>query len=203
MAKKIGYSGFDGLNKKIDLLQKASSRIERNGVTVGIHEDEGAYKNGTTVAQVATIHEYGGTIKHPGGTKYTMVFGQMRFISNQSSLKNIGVTKAHDIVIPERSFFRTTMKEKAKDYKKAMIKILRNVVESVAKDKHDNAENLMGKLGQKVVNDIQAKIVAIKEPPNAPSTIRQKKGVNNPLVDTGQMLGSVRWKYSKKEPKDD
>ena len=45
-------------------------------------------------------------------------------------------------------------------------------------------------LGEKVVADVQRKIVALKDPPNAPSTIA-KKGSANPLIDTGRLRQSI------------
>ena len=49
------------------------------------------------------------------------------------------------------------------------------------------------KLGIKAKGDIQAEIVALQTPPNAPSTIRQK-GSSNPLIDQGELLGAVTYK---------
>lgn len=40
---------------------------------------------------------------------------------------------------------------------------------------------------------IQKEITNIKEPPNSPYTIA-KKGSSNPLIDTGKMRQSVKWK---------
>lgn len=42
-------------------------------------------------------------------------------------------------------------------------------------------------------NAIQKEITNLKEPPNAPYTIL-KKGSSNPLIDTGTMRQSVKWK---------
>lgn len=42
-------------------------------------------------------------------------------------------------------------------------------------------------------NTIQREITNLKEPPNAESTIL-KKGSSNPLIDTGDMRKSVKWK---------
>lgn len=173
MAKKIGYSGFDSLNASIDDLEKGMKKVNQYGVTAGIHSDVGEYKDKEGNKEKITIAEV-------------------------AAIQEYG--NDH---IPERSFFRSTIKEMTKAYQAIIVKILKKVVEASIKGQNDTSKHDMGELGQKVVNDIQAKIVAIKEPPNAPSTIKQKKGVNNPLVDTDQMLRSVRWKYSKKEPKDD
>lgn len=66
----------------------------------------------------AAIHEFGGTIKHPGGTSYTWGEGDndfnIRFISNADAAISkhvLGVTKAHDINMPERSFLRSSLKD--------------------------------------------------------------------------------------------
>lgn len=48
----------------------------------------------------------------------------------------------------------------------------------------------LGLLGQ---GDIQEEITNLSSPANAPSTIR-RKGSSNPLIETGQMRGSVTYK---------
>jgi len=50
----------------------------------------------------------------------------------------------------------------------------------------------LGIMGEFMTNKIKAKIVAMKFPPNRPATIRAKKGAENPLIDTGQLLNSVQ-----------
>lgn len=62
----------------------------------------------------AAIHEYGGTIHHPGGTAYYFDQKQDKivFLSNKSAASfNFPRTKAHDIVMPERSYMRTSLAE--------------------------------------------------------------------------------------------
>ncbi|MGL5553420.1 MAG: hypothetical protein ACRDCV_14060 [Plesiomonas shigelloides] len=93
--------------------------------------------------------------------------------------------------IPERSFFRTTLEERKRAYEAALRKIVKRAIEGKGAD----PKILMGRFGRMVQQDIQKKIVDIQEPPNAESTIARKKGVDNPLVDTGQMLNSIRWEY--------
>jgi phage gpG-like protein len=58
----------------------------------------------------AAIHEFGGTIHHPGGTAYYIdrSTGLARFVSNSSgAAEYLPRTRPHDIVMPERSFMRT------------------------------------------------------------------------------------------------
>jgi hypothetical protein len=91
---------------------------------------------------------------------------------------------------PERSFLRSTMGKKRDKY----ISDIGKIAKSAIQGKRD-ARDGMGLLGRQAEGDIKLAIRDMKEPPNAPSTIRQKKGEDNPLIDTGQMLNSIRWKY--------
>ncbi len=61
----------------------------------------------------AAIHEYGGTIKHPGGTPYYLDKkngGKAVFVSKIDN-PNLPVTKAHDINMPQRSFMRSSLRD--------------------------------------------------------------------------------------------
>lgn len=57
------------------------------------------------------LHEFGGTINHPGGTAYRMVKGRAVFVSNEKAKayfaktgKELPRTKAHSVRIPKRPF---------------------------------------------------------------------------------------------------
>lgn len=69
----------------------------------------------------AAIHEYGGTIMHPGGTPYMMFQGELFFVSlaNAKNL-NLPVTKAHVINMPERSFMRSALADRKDDVIQAL-----------------------------------------------------------------------------------
>ena len=54
-------------------------------------------------------------------------------------------------------------------------------------------QQALSKAGELFVGFIQKEITNLKEPPNAPYTIL-KKGSSNPLIDTGTMRQSVKWK---------
>ncbi len=58
----------------------------------------------------AAIHEYGGTIKHPGGTPYLVNKGRAVFVNKRDN-PNLPVTSAHDIPMPQRSFMRSSLKD--------------------------------------------------------------------------------------------
>lgn len=108
-------------------------------------------------------------------------------VAQLGAIHEYGSDAAH---IPERSFLRSAMAKNRKKYRDNIAKI----VDSALKGKRD-ARDGMGLLGRQAEGDIKLTIRDLKDPPNAPSTIAQKKGVDNPLIDTGQMLNSVRWKY--------
>lgn len=94
--------------------------------------------------------------------------------------------------IPERSFMRTTMTEQRPEY----IKTMQQIAKSAIQGKY-TPEVGMVRLGRKAEGDIKKKIRDIDTPENAESTKRQKKGADNPLVDSEQMLNSIRWKHEK------
>lgn len=100
---------------------------------------------------IASVHEFGVTIQQERGS----------------------------IVIPERSFMRTTFDEKKAEWFEFVKRQLNNVFEFKI-----DAQTLYARLGARMVGDIQEKITDLDAPPNAPSTI-QKKGSSNPLIDSG------------------
>lgn len=67
-------------------------------------------------------------------------------------------------------------------------------MEAEADGKRYNVKQAMGLLGEVAQQDIQDAIVKLKEPPNAESTIAKKKS-DNPLIDSGQLVSSIRWAY--------
>ena len=95
--------------------------------------------------------------------------------------------------IPERSFIRSTFDSEKKNWRALTGKLKKQMI-AAAK----TVEWILSIMGTKIVGDIQAKIVAVKEPPNAPSTIERKTRAgrvgDNPLVDFGQLKSSITYK---------
>lgn len=91
--------------------------------------------------------------------------------------------------IPERSHIRLTydqMKNKwFAENKKLMVRILKGRI---------TVKEALEIVGLLIESDIKGKIQKTDSswPPNAPSTIQKKKS-SKPLIDTGQMLNSVRF----------
>lgn len=95
------------------------------------------------------------------------------------------------ITIPERSFMRATTKEKRKE-----IKALRNKLLKKVQAGEISTEQALGLLGDFVRDLIQQKIVSLKSPANADSTVA-KKGSSNPLIDTGQLRNSITFEVNR------
>lgn len=75
----------------------------------------------------AAIHEFGGTIKHPGGTPYRIINGRPLFV-RKSEGAGLRKTKPHDIKIPARPYLGPGMeayqKEALPRYVNRLIKML-------------------------------------------------------------------------------
>lgn len=85
-----------------------------------VFEAAGIAKVGSPV-KYAAIHEYGGTIKHPGGTAYYFIArtGLARWLSNKKAAgHNFPRTKAHDIVMPARPWLRPALEDSRADIEK-------------------------------------------------------------------------------------
>lgn len=96
--------------------------------------------------------------------------------------------------IPERPTLRPTFTKEKVKYQL----ILGRISARAMNEPGYNLRQAMGKLGEVAQQDLQAAIVALKTPPNAQSTIDKKKS-DNPLIDTGQLVSSIRWAYVKPE----
>ncbi len=93
--------------------------------------------------------------------------------------------------IPERSFIRSTIKEK----KKEIIALQKKLVGKILKGELTN-DKALGYIGIFVADEIKKKIVKLRNPANAPSTV-EAKGSNNPLVDTVQLRNSVTYEVNR------
>lgn len=79
-------------------------------------DDISAGAGGGAGVPYAKIHEYGGTINHPGGTAYfvSALLGRTFFVSNASALAaSLPRTQPHTIDMPERSYMRSGLRDKA------------------------------------------------------------------------------------------
>lgn len=111
-------------------------------------------------AMIAAVHEFGITIRKTKGS----------------------------IVIPERSFLRSTFDEKNDEW----FKFVKKQIPKLLKGQMD-AKTICERLGAKMVGDIQIQLTQLSDPPNASSTIAQK-GSSNPLIDKGGLRTRITYK---------
>lgn len=135
--------------------------------------------------------------------------------ANQVLIASVQEFGSSDGRIPERSFLRSTVDEKSSEYSALLTKLVGRVV-----DGKITPNQALDRLGLKVESDVKRKIVAIQEPPNAASTIRQKKKkagkkvkniklvtgadgteseTGNPLIDTGQLRQSITYEIRREK----
>ena len=89
--------------------------------------------------------------------------------------------------IPERSFIRAWHDSAVPQIQRL---IQRLVIQYI--DDKITMDVLLAKLGNFAQGGMRKYLRDLKEPPNAPSTIRAK-GSSNPLIDTGQLLAFIHY----------
>jgi len=90
--------------------------------------------------------------------------------------------------LPERSYIRSTLREKSADIDRTM----KRVAIGWSNGKL-TIERGLGLLGLFAANAVKAKIRSNIPPPLAASTIA-RKGSSKALVDTGRLINSITWK---------
>ncbi|MBD8026427.1 hypothetical protein H9636_07115 [Ureibacillus sp. Re31] len=145
-------------NNQIPELRRVLNELDRYSLEVGVFAENDT--SNPSYVMIANVHEFGVTIQRERGS----------------------------IVIPERSFIRTTFDEKNAEW----VRFIRSQLRLVVTFRID-ARTLWERLGAKIVADIQEKITDLDAPPNAPSTIA-KKGSSNPLIDTGGLRSRITYR---------
>ena len=169
-----------GYNNLLKLMKQ-----QKVSADIGIFYNAGQV-DGVSIAEYATYNEYGAVIR---SVKARMWLG---YAMNQAGIKaNI---PTGNIVIPERSFLRSTFDEQEKnafrvigaDLKISILKPGFSLSKPVAK----GAEFMRSEVVKKIKTALQwAK-------PNRPFTIAMK-GKNQPLINKGIMWKAVTWKIVK------
>lgn len=86
---------------------------------------------------------------------------------------------------PERSFIRAWFDQADDKLREEFGKLLHEVLKGTK-----TKEQILELIGLRGQGEIQARIAAGIDPPNAPSTI-ERKGSSKPLIDTGQLRSSI------------
>ena len=106
--------------------------------------------------------------------------------SNSLTVAAVALFNEFGLKVPERSFLRSTFDEQNKKW----VRNLTNQINAVLYRGAD-AKTLLQKLGIFMEKDIKKKIMSGDFVPNAPRTIARKKS-SKPLIDTSQMLTSIK-----------
>lgn len=151
-----------------------ASIAELNGTKINVGCLEGEH------AWLASIHEYGCKIP---------VTDKMRaFLHYQGIHLKPSTTM---IIIPERAFLRGGFDEYAEDVIDSAEPLMADVIGGTM-----SVDQLSELIGLMLSSKIKEFAVDLKSPPNSSMTI-ERKGSSNPLVDTGDMIGSITYEVTK------
>ena len=187
-----GRHGVTDIDRGAKALMGRLRAADAHVVTVGVQGQQADDDHeGISNVRLASVHEFGATINHPGGTRYVIGGdGRARFVSNDFNGPVSGVTEPHEITIPERSFIRATVEGNGNAYRS----ILRAEMDKVLTNK-TTPQRSLELLGLKVESDIKGRIEQGVGPPLAASTLRKKtidgKVGSTPLIDSGQLRNSI------------
>jgi hypothetical protein len=184
------------IDRQIAALKAASGKkVEAGWFSSDRYGAEEGSLVGRSVSEVARLNEYGGTILHPGGTKYITDaivkkrFVGSRFVSNSFQGEH-KVTGPHSITIPARPFMRFA----AMNFSRDRVKIQKSIAGKLASGKM-NSDQALGAIGLVMESYIAKSIKNGPWKPNSASTIA-KKGSSKPLIDSAHMLKTVNSKVS-------
>lgn len=148
-------------------MERAAAQLNGRRVNVGVYGEQ---------AWLAGIHEYGCKIE---------VTDKMRAYLHSQGLHLKASTQY--ITIPERAFLRNGYDQNRDGVADSAESVLPAVLDGSL-----GTEKLLEMTGMVLSSDIKDYAAALDSPPNHPFTIDQK-GSSNPLVDTGDMIGSITY----------
>ena len=107
---------------------------------------------------------------------------------SRSELVAIGTAHEFGLGVPIRAFMRTSLKLHGKRWVSGM----RKLVSQFRANNKSGAALTLRRVGVVAVGDVQKTIRTHNWEPNAPSTIAQKGPGKPPLIDSTQMIQSIR-----------
>jgi len=184
----IAFAGGAALEAKLrEIAERAGAP---KAVRVGFLEGA-TYPDGTPVALVAATNEFGGSVTVPA---HDVTIN--RNINKDGSFANDGKfakadkanfqtthhVEEYTIEIPARPYFRSMVEKNKGAWSSDLGKI-------IVASNYDQDLSL-GRMGKRIEDQLQESIREFNYPENAKSTV-DKKGFNDPLVDSAHMLNSV------------
>lgn len=121
-----------------------------------------------------------GTGEHPKskrGTTIAEIYWYNEFGTHEEGLR----------AIPPRPSLRTGLQENIPRYRGLFKTLIKNVLL-----RRITTDQAVFVIGETAVADVKAKIISLRDPPNADLTIKLKKS-SNPLVDTGALRQHINW----------
>ena len=94
--------------------------------------------------------------------------------------------------IPARPYLDVALTENSANYSKTFKELLPDVL-----DGKKSTGDLLRSLGNQAASDVRVYMDELASPPNAPATVRRKKGEDNPLIDTGHMKQSIQFEIAR------
>jgi hypothetical protein len=208
--KKNGNIDFNKITKELKYLKTHEVQIgffgDRDGhlLTIVRANEYGAKivphnKSGKLwIPSREAIRKYGKSVK-PSDVKDLFVAGSKKVNGKKVLGKSAGVIENGKYVvlfylldhvrIPARPFLRKAFYDNQRKYRR-LVKV--GIDEIIYDDK--TGHDLLVKLGKAGVSDVRESIRRWTKPGNAPLTIDNKRGTNNPLVDTGSLIKHVTYK---------
>jgi phage gpG-like protein len=170
LKQSVKIKGLNELEKKI------IKSIDKNLVLkVGVFGSQDS-----DMVMIASVHEFG---------KQITVTDKMRYFLGYSGLWLKKATQY--ITIPERSFLRSTFKDKKQNILRGIKENIKKVIAGIY-----TQEIFMSRLGEAIQMFVKEKITAGIEPENHPFTIENKKS-SKPLIGSGRLRDSIRYEVSK------
>lgn len=211
--KKNGNIDFNKITKELKYLKTHEVQIgffgDRDGhlLTIVRANEYGAKivphnKSGKLwIPSREAIKKYGKSVK-PSDVKDLFVAGSKKVNGKKVLGKSAGIIENGKYVvlfylldhvrIPARPFLRKAFYDNQRKYRR-LVKV--GIDEIIYDDK--KGHDLLVKLGKTGVSDVRESIKRWTKPGNAPLTIDNKRGTNNPLVDTGSLIKHVTYKIAR------
>lgn len=108
-----------------------------------------------------------------------------------AAANHFGANLNDRVEIPARRFLDVAIDNNQRKYSNMAKEMVPLVL-----DGEITMDQLLDRLGLTAAADVQDYMVELKDPPNAPYTIK-KKGSANPLIDTGHLRQSIRHEIAK------
>lgn len=186
-----------GGGKLMAKLAKIAANVQKSdGVKVGFLNGA-TYPDGPNVATVAYWNEYGATIQmkertqtiHKKMGKNGEFLKNGRFVKkSQSNFASDHKVGAHTVVIPPRPFFRNMIAERSPSWGQELGAILRAT--------QFDTKRSFSLMGERIEGALVQSIETFSDPPNAASTIRQKKHAHPLQGKTRLMKKSISYEVN-------